>query len=555
MSVLKNVDQGISTNDSKYIFDFQFEMDEELKRMGDEADEKEREKDRLKKERKNTVKLLTSFLKNLYMGTDVSLDKFCQGFGLSREECKKYIEEITSTDYELVKNKKDLGKKFVKNDINRNLFNELEKNTEDKDISLLEEKLINLIYEDSKEEIKVDYRSNFYILEAGKLKRILEIESEKYKFLINLEKLSEQLIKAFELVRREVIGGCHFSLVEILYFNYISGEILPRIKYGIIYEKDRKIRFYKYLLLCLHVHYVINEEKSYLKMLYRILDLNLTIPIEKAIMGTEDIRKNSFLEKAIYNGEYKRDNFFMDKIKAIEVFHLTSNDRIKMILYNREDFLTPQLIAAYYRGIYLSDIKYKGKKLSSYLENYRKAEFILKIHEKVESKTLTKSDYEAFKKFYLTKNEAENKFSQKKNEDIHEEVIDPYSVEKEENFVRAIVKIGNSRKKFEEKIDEMYAVTSKYVEIKKNYGEFFQENTAIKRDVMTFINYLFYFFYMANLNSGTNFAKEKVRKFLKIIKNLEYLTIYYIVRRIEYQNILFIDTIKKLEYKNILYII
>ena len=63
----------------------------------------------------------------------------------------------------------------------------------------------------------------------------------------------------------------------------------------------------------------------------------------------------------------------MDKVKAIEVFHFTSNDRIELILYNREDFLTPQLVAAYYRGIYLNDVKYEGKKLSSYLENYRKA--------------------------------------------------------------------------------------------------------------------------------------------------------------------------------------
>ena len=540
MSVLKNVDQGISTNDSKYVFDFPFEMNEEVKRKGDEADRRERERDRLKKERKNTVKLLTSFLKNLYMGTDVSLDKFCQGFGLSREECKKYIDELINTDEELVKNKKYLGKRIVESDINRNLFSELEKNTEDKDISLLEEKLINLIYEDSKEKIKVDYRSNFYIFEADKLKRILEAEPEKYKFLINLEKLSEQLIKAFELARREVIGKCRFSLIKVLYFNYISGEILPRIKYEIIYEKDKKIKFYKYLLLCLHVHFIINEEKSYLKMLYRILELNLTIPVGKEIMGTEDIGKKSFLEKAIYNGEYKRDNFFMDKVKAIEVFHFTSNDRIELILYNREDFLTPQLVAAYYRGIYLNDVKYKGKKLSSYLENYRKAEFILIIHKRTESKTLTKSYYETLKKFYLTESEIENKFSQKENEDIHEELIDPYSVEKEENFVRAIVKIGNSRKKFEKKIDEMYAVTSKYLEIKKNYGEYFQEDTAIKRDVMTFINYIFYFFYMANLNSGTDFTKERGTKFLKRIKRREYLIIDYIVKRIKYQNILYI---------------
>ena len=121
MSVLKNVDQGISTNDSKYVFDFPFEMNEEVKRKGDEADRRERERDRLKKERKNTVKLLTSFLKNLYMGTDVSLDKFCQGFGLSREECKKYIDELINTDEELVKNKKYLGKRIVESDINRNL--------------------------------------------------------------------------------------------------------------------------------------------------------------------------------------------------------------------------------------------------------------------------------------------------------------------------------------------------------------------------------------------------------------------------------------------------
>ena len=540
MSGLKNVDRGISTNDSKYDFDFPLKVNEEVKRKEDEAEKRERERDRLKKERRNTVSLLTSFLKNLYMGTDVSLDKFCQSFGLSREECKKYIEEITNTNEELVKNKKDLGKKFVKGNINRNIFSELWKNTEDKDISLLEEKLINLIYEDSKEKIKVDYRSNFYIFEADKLKRILEAEPEKYKFLINLEKLSEQLIKAFELTRREVIGKCHLSLMKILYFNYISGEILPRIKYEIIYEKDKKIKFYKYLLLCLHVHFIINEEKSYLKMLYRILELNLTIPVGKEIMGTEDIGKKSFLEKAIYNGEYKRDNFFMDKVKAIEVFHFTSNDRIELILYNREDFLTPQLVAAYYRGIYLNDVKYKGKKLSSYLENYRKAEFILIIHKRTESKTLTKSYYETLKKFYLTESEIENKFSQKENEDIHEELIDPYSVEKEENFVRAIVKIGNSRKKFEKKIDEMYAVTSKYVEIKKNYGEYFQEDTAIKRDVMTFINYIFYFFYMANLNSGTDFAKERGTKFLKRIKRREYIIIDYIVKRIKYQNILYI---------------
>lgn len=540
MSGLKNVDRGISTNDSKYDFDFPLKVNEEVKRKEDEAEKRERERDRLKKERRNTVSLLTSFLKNLYMGTDVSLDKFCQSFGLSREECKKYIEEITNTNEELVKNKKDLGKKFVKGNINRNIFSELWKNTEDKDISLLEEKLINLIYEDSKEKIKVDYRSNFYIFEADKLKRILEAEPEKYKFLINLEKLSEQLIKAFELTRREVIGKCHLSLMKILYFNYISGEILPRIKYEIIYEKDKKIKFYKYLLLCLHVHFIINEEKSYLKMLYRILELNLTIPVGKEIMGTEDIGKKSFLEKAIYNGEYKRDNFFMDKVKAIEVFHFTSNDRIELILYNREDFLTPQLVAAYYRGIYLNDVKYKGKKLSSYLENYRKAEFILIIHKRTEFKTLTKSYYETLKKFYLTESEIENKFSQKENEDIHEELIDPYSVEKEENFVRAIVKIGNSRKKFEKKIDEMHAVTSKYVEIKKNYGEYFQEDTAIKRDVMTFINYIFYFFYMANLNSGTDFAKERGTKFLKRIKRREYIIIDYIVKRIKYQNILYI---------------
>ena len=86
----------------------------------------------------------------------------------------------------------------------------------------------------------------------------------------------------------------------------------------------------------------------------------------------------------------------------------------------------------------------------------------------------------------------------------------------------------------------MYAVTSKYVEIKKNYGEYFQEDTAIKRDVMTFINYICYFFYMANLNSGTDFAKERGTKFLKRIKRREYIIIDYIVKRIKYQNILYI---------------
>lgn len=539
MSVTRDVEKGVATNDSKPSF-------ERLVREGREAEQREREKDRLKKERKYFEKSLTSFLKNLYMENfyryvDISIEDFYKRFNLSQKECKEYIEEIINTDNELVKNKKDLGKKFTGYDINRNFFSELGKNEADKDISLLEEKLINLIYEKSKEEIKVDYRSNFYICEAGELKKLLEAKNKKYKFLINLEKLSKQLIKAFELVKYEALAKCSITLVRVLHFKYINKEILPNIKDEIIYEENKKIKFYKYLLLCIHVYYILNEEKAYLKMLDTILDLNIMIPIENKIIGNEDIKKpNSFLRKVIYNKENKRDNLFLNKMKSIEVFYLTSNDDVnivnKMIRY-KEQLLTPELVAAYYRGVYLSDIKYKGNKISSYLENYRKAEFILQIHERVEAKILTQADYIKLKNFYLTEKEAKNEFSKKKKEEIFERRVDPYSIEKEENFIRAILKIGNSVDNIEDKLEELHRITTRYLKIKKSYGAY-QEVTGIKRDIITLINYIYHFYYEANIYSGIDIAEIRKKEVINYLKKREKRVINFIVKKIKYTNIL-----------------
>ncbi|RHG37868.1 hypothetical protein DW261_02540 [Fusobacterium varium] len=485
----------------------------------------ETEKDRKRKNKENHLEKIME----LFNGKE-SFEKLLLELKVTKESFLKIFEGFLEDEEKLIKNKK-INKKEVYSE-NREFFSELEKIEYNKDISNMKRKLICKIYKENFSRISVDFNNDFY-LDGKNIFFMKKEEKEKYKdysLLILLRELGDNLIDKEEAVKKNIFSK-NFNMensscdIKEIREKIILG--LKKIKLEIKNESCSEKRIMKYLLVFFHVYYYIILNKFMIKVIEKIIEENIEIPLEARIDNSEKTT-TELLEKIRFNKESKKDNYINEKIKSIEIYHVNSTEDMRIMSIQPE--IRNLVIGNYYRAIYLSNIKYKGKKLSSYLEAYRKAEFILILQEIIERNRLDLNILKETIDHYFTIKEIK-KILEKSEVELGFDEIDAYSVEEEEKYIKLIIKeiIGSKGEvKFNDKIlNNVKNICESYVALKKKYGEF-EENIGMKRDVKNIINYyvgIYSFANEGNENLSIKCFKEIV-EYLKISnkENIEKVT-------------------------------
>lgn len=179
---------------------------------------------------------------------------------------------------------------------------------------------------------------------------------------------------------------------------------------------------------------------------------------------------------------------------SIDVFYKTvikNYERINDI----EAKLLNIIYIAFFKGIYLSQISYKRKKLYSYIDNHRKSEFILCVYDHLEAdRKVTKKILE----FFFT--EKEIKVYSKKaleNENIlPKNKVEFESMEVEDKFLPKIIRIILDDR---QELQELRKITNYYVDIKKKHGKFIN-NKTLYMDVKLIIDAIFQVYFTSYLN-------------------------------------------------------
>lgn len=485
----------------------------------DEMEETAR--DNIRKNKENLLKQIFNFF-----SSEEEYKKILKKLEITKEISMDIFKELLEKEIKIVKNKKELNTENDYYSQNRNFFSEFKKIETDKDTSNLEYELIKMIYGSEAKRIAVDYRSNFYI-DGKKILNFKEVEKREYKifyFLIELEESLNSLSEEDEEKRVKIFLGIDLNTE----YDTNCKEIEKRIKC----ESDEKKRFCMYLLAFFHIYYLINVKNSMIGFLEELLKRDVYIPTEYRINNNVET-KAELLEKIRFKEKSKKDNLADEKFKSIEIFYINSspNEEIREIPSEIRD----QVLAAYYRGVYLAEQKYKGRKLNSYLEGYRKGEFILTISEILQDPRFSLDVLENIIERYLTKKEIKNIFNDKKEVEIKKEMFDPYSIEEEEKYVNLIIKsIMNERKEIiinDEIIRKLEEICQNYIKYKKKYGDF-EEGVGMKRDIINIINYTITYYFEANLGKEEKWnglfrqMKEYEIKTIEELKKYSYLDSY-----------------------------
>lgn len=478
-------------------------------------------KDNMRKNKENLLKQIFNFF-----SSEEEYKRILKKLEITKEISMDVFKELLEKEIRVVKNKKELN---IENDYysqNRNFFSEFKKIEADKDTSNLEYELIKMIYGSEAKRIAVDYRSNFYI-DGKKILNFKEEEKIEYKnfyFLIELEESLNSLIEEDKEKRAKLLLKIDLNTK----YGTNCKEIEKRIKC----ESDEKKRFCMYLLAIFHIYYLINMKNLMLEFLEEVLKIDVHIPTEYRIANNAET-KAELLEKIRFKVKSKKDNLVDEKFKSIEIFYVNSspNEEIKEIPNESRD----QVLASYYRGVYLSEQKYKGRKLSSYLEGYRKGEFILTISEILQDPRFSLEILKNIIEQYLTKKEIKNILKTKNEIEIKKEVLDPYSIEEEEKYVNLIIKsIMNENEEIiinNEAIRKLEEICQNYIKYKKKYGDF-EEGVGMKKDIINLINYITAYHFEANLGEEEEWnglfrqMKEYEIKTIEELKRYSYLDNY-----------------------------
>lgn len=487
-------------------------------------EEKERKIYRNESKRQN----IESFFKNFFeenfedLKKLLSIDKVDKRF-------REIIENLFDDDEKLVKNKKD--EEDLKQP-NRKIYSEFKKLNMYKDTSRLQEKIIFSLYPEMKQKLRVDYRSTIHYMEDETNLPITQRTDKKDipEFLLNISKISEYFLEKYETERKEILTADiksnffkhgYLGLDKILgedrgkiltkeefdeilnkeriddiskeeEINYVPNEeiseILNKIKQEIEGEKELKNRIYKWLLFFLQLYYNMNEEGAYLQILEQIQDVKRErVDLIKTMVISSLPPNDFFMSLDIFNE--KTDNFKEEKLKSISYYIDTViNDH--MLLTNIQKL-------SFYEGIYLNNLKYKSRKLSSYIDSHRKSKFILDIYEQLnENEEIL--DYEQVVSNFFTVKEIDSYLSKDEVKNLKKS-LDSYSTDGENDYISNIIKMIKNNPNNKSYINkELKRITSLYVEAKKKHGEFENDQT-IHRDVkliIDFIYQLYYFSYM-----------------------------------------------------------
>ena len=467
---------------------------------------------------------LKKFLIKLFFGED-NYKNILRFLYVSEENAFEVIKELYN---EISKRNNNIVKNSIKNfNEDGRFYSSLTKLDFDKDLSEIISILLNLYYKICT--IYVDYRTNFYIKNINLLNYTKK--TKKYSFLTFLEEEICNLIKEIEKNRINILIDKPINSVnnkiEIFFYKIIS--------YICLNEKNEKDRFKLFLIAYFKFYFIYNESLSFAKILDELIDFSKKVRIPKKYRISEkELSQIDFLNLLKCGKGSIKDSRFNEKIKSIEIFYVNSseNPEIKNIPLE----LKNQIIGAYYRAIYLSNYKYKGKDLKSYFENYRKSEFILTMFELINLFKSKKIDYECLYgsisntiSRFFTNFELKDFYNKKIDYNFfkEKELIDSYSTETENIFISYILKellteknnILLLRKEIcREKIKDIFKKCNYYVIRKKKYDKVF-ENTGIKRDIINVINYLYNIYFFSNQGNKKEFI-ENLKKIQKSEKNI-----------------------------------
>ena len=413
------------------------------------------------------------------------------------KEFREIIEELFNDDKKLVKNKKE---DITSKEKNRKIYSEFKKLDMYKDTSRLQEKIIYYLFPEMKSKLKVDYRSTIRYIEEGTNEQITGRADKKDipEFLLNISKISEYFLEKYEFERIEVLTADikssffkHRYLTLDKIVNEKISEILNKIKQEIKGEKELKNKIYKWILFFLQLYYNMNEEGAYLKILEQIQEVKREkiTPQRTEVIST--FNREEFLMCLDGLNRDAKDNLKEEKLASIYWYIYTVINDYKYL--NQTNI---QKIS-FYEGIYLNNLKYKKRKLSSYLDSHRKSEFILHIYDYLTGNREI-PDYEEVIFSFFTNKEIDNYLS-KSEISFWDTPLDSYSTNGEDDYVINIIKVIKNNKDNKSYIDEeLKRITSLYVKNKKKHGEF-ENNQTIHRDVKIIIEFvykLYYFSYM-----------------------------------------------------------
>ena len=494
-------------------------------KISDEAQKKFEEEEKRQKEIDNAEhrrQTLVTFFKSFFGKENFEEIKKLLLIKNIDKEFREIIEKLFNDAEKLIKNKKE---DITSKEKNRKIYSEFKRMNMYKDTSRLQEKIIFSLYPEMKQRLRVDYRSTIHYMEDETNLPITQRTDKKNipEFLLNISKISEYFLEKYETERNEILTADiksnffkhgYLGLDKILggdrdkiltkeriddiskeeEINYVPNEeiseILNKIKQEIEGEKELKNRIYKWFLFFLQLYYNMNEEGAYLQILEQIQDVKREkVDSAESFVISSFSPNDFFMYLDIFNE--KTDNFKEEKLESIYWYIYTViND------YNPLEQSIIQKLS-FYEVIYLNNLKYKGKKLSSYVDSHRKAEFILYIYDHlIEDREIL--DYEQVISSFFTVKEIDSYLSKDEVKNLKKS-LDSYSTDGENDYISNIIKtIKNNPNKKSYINKELKRITSLYVEAKKKHGEFENDQT-IHRDVkliIDFIYQLYYFSYM-----------------------------------------------------------
>lgn len=448
-------------------------------------------------------------------------------FKLLETDRTKFTDDITElfdSDEKLLKNsKEDSGS-------NRNFLSELNKNLIYKDTSKLQEKILFYLYKDLEKYLGIDYMGFIrwketsanilstidvenkipkYILTVASLVETIRTLNEKERLLIFPKNLSENLKEHYENNKK-------YIEIDIKKLEKKLEEYFYKIKLEIVSTKEPKIKTYKFFFFFLQLYQNINENIGYLRVMEELKKIDLA-PIDLA--EVEILLKLSIEELKIYlKNENKKNKRITieESYLSIDVFYKTVIKDYEKINDVEKELLNIIYIA-FFKGVYLSQVSYKRKKLYSYIDNHRKSEFILYVHDYLEvDREVTKN----LLNFFFTEKEIQVYLKKAlENENIlPKNKVEFEAMDIEDEFLPKIIKIILDG---EQELQELKKITKHYVDIKKKHGEFIN-NKTLYMDVKLIIDAIFQVYYTSyldynlyqqlkeNINEVINYEKKEI---------------------------------------------
>lgn len=499
----------------------------------EKADREEEEKIRLRERKEKKRQTIEKFFKK-FLGKE-DLEEIKKLFSIEKinKNFREIIEELFNDNEKLVKSKKE---ETIGEEKNRNIYSELQKLDMYKDTSKLQEKIIYYLFPEMKSKLKVDYRSTIRYIEGETNEQITKRpdKTDIPEFLFNVSKVSEYFLEKFQVEREKILlDNAMSKIIKNFDKNLVEGKnsetldkeefekTLSEIKKEITEDKELKRKIYKWFIFFLQLHYNMNEEEAYLEILEQLKEIERE-KIKRERLCVIISYCPDELSRFLDDLRKRKDNLKEEKFKSIYwylytvVFDYEKTKSIKMggdifkysnctdeniwgyiSLLIGSDYTSNINKLAFYEGVYLSEVKYKGKKLSSYLDCHRKSEFLLYIYDHlIENREMI--NYDDLIPYFFTNKEIDDFLNSEKIE--LNKSLDSYSTDGENNYISEIIKTIKNNPYNKTHINEkLKKITSLYVNVKKRHGEF-ENNQTIHRDIKLIINFIYNLYFYSYMD-------------------------------------------------------